>query len=116
MSEQGNESAGRVVIQVRGERLALTITPDVDPVVVGVAGELDLASAPVFSDALADVGDDTPLLLDLGNLRFLDAAGLRELVALARGGRVLVLRNPSRLVRRVLAAAELDGRFTLEET
>ena len=51
--------------------------------VVHVSGELDLATAPLVEEALADVSGEI-LVIDLSDCTFLDSAGIRALVAAAR--------------------------------
>lgn len=86
-------------------------------VVVALSGELDLATAPRLRSCLAPIvtAQTAPmqLVLDLSELRFLDASGISALLTVqralaARGGR-LALRSPSRLVRRVVKVLDLDG-------
>jgi anti-sigma B factor antagonist len=52
---------------------------------IELAGEWDLATAPVVSDALAAVFDVRPecLVFDLTRLRFIDSTGLRATIELA---------------------------------
>jgi anti-sigma B factor antagonist len=77
---------------------------------VAVAGDLDMASAPVmrrFLDERLDaVAPGTALVLDLSRVVFLSAAGLRELVGLARAagerGVALRLEPVSGLAERIL--------------
>ena len=80
-------------------------------------GELDLATAPLLKQALIDLearvglGSERDLHLDLALLTFLDSAGLRAIVALARsldGNRSVVLVNPSTAVRRCLEITGID--------
>ena len=78
-----------------------------------VSGELDIATAPRLATALDDeVRPGTRVTLDLADLAFIDAAGLRVLVGVVRtvgtSGRV-VLRRPSAVVQRLLAVTGLDG-------
>lgn len=76
-------------------------------------GELDMATAPLVRDALkALVGlGKQPLVIDLADVTFIDAAGLRVLLegrALFAGEhRHLVLVNPSRTLRRVAEILEI---------
>jgi len=68
-----------------------------------VAGDLDLATAPLLEDALADVGASV-VVIDLSGCSFLDSAGIRALVGAARrladGGRSLrVVAADSGIVR-----------------
>ena len=78
-----------------------------------VSGELDIATAPRLAAALqGEIRPGTSVTLDLADLAFIDAAGLRVLVAVSRtvgpAGRVL-LRRPSSIVQRVLAVAGLTA-------
>jgi anti-sigma B factor antagonist len=54
------------------------------PVLITVSGELDLASVPALEAALAHVDFDYAhhVVLDLDQLEFIDAAGLRTVLAL----------------------------------
>ena len=84
--------------------------------VVVVRGELDMATAPVLRSVLATVRDRFPprVELDLSGVTFLDAYALAVLHLAVRstpGNRRLVLRNPSRAVRRVLHLTGLDTAF-----
>jgi anti-anti-sigma factor len=78
-----------------------------------VSGELDIATAPVLAAALdGEIRPGSRLRLDVDDLAFVDAAGLRVLVGVRRtagpSGRV-VLRHPSPRVQRVIALTGLDG-------
>lgn len=88
--------------------------------VVSVRGEVDLVSAPALGRALAGVLDDdiAHVVVDSGEVVFIDAAGIRVLTdaaerARATGKRV-TLRSPSPAVRRVLETLELDGLLPVE--
>jgi anti-anti-sigma factor len=77
-----------------------------------VTGELDLAAAPEFWSAIAEIGmsTSTVVLVDLAGVEFIDSSGIRSVVEAARalsdaGGR-LVLGPTSPTVKRVL---ELTG-------
>ena len=84
---------------------------DVGPHALRLVGELDIAAVPTLRDRLADaVGD---IELDCGGLTFVDAAGLRLLVALhqaceCRGSKLAIV-NPSRCVVRLLALTGADA-------
>jgi anti-anti-sigma factor len=76
-------------------------------------GELDLASASIFEDAVRSVlQEGGALTLDLSNLSFLDSIGVRALfsaadAAGARGGQI-VLANPTRTVANTLALVRAE--------
>lgn len=78
--------------------LEVSLVPESTCLFLALGGELDVASADeVPLDDFAERPDLTTVLVDLGELTFCDAAGLRSLLAFrriheARGRTVLVLR------------------------
>lgn len=80
------------------------------PCVVRLVGELDLASVSRVSERLADLHSD--IEVDCSRLDFIDAAGLRALLAAqcacAARGSTLVVVEPSRPMRRLLDLTGLD--------
>lgn len=90
--------------------------------VLSLSGELDIASAPTFEQAVAEldpVQKSPRLVLDLSELTFMDSTGLRALL-LARqeadeSGRELVLRAGPRQVQRVFELSGTIDRFQFED-
>jgi anti-sigma B factor antagonist len=93
--------------------------------VAAVRGELDIATAPKLYDALSAVQAhlhpsllETPLIVDMSRVTFVDATGLRSLVAVAaqgqRAGRDTVLRDPTPAALRLLDLTGLLGTFSIE--
>lgn len=88
---------------------------------VTVDGELDLLTGPVLSASLEPVVAEAPalLVLDLGGVRFIDAAGLRAVVvqarALSEAGGQLVLSRPSPMLQRMLAVLGLEPVLPVRE-
>jgi len=89
---------------------------------VALRGELDLATARVLHACLAPIVQEQPaparVVLDVSALSFVDASGISALLTAqrglaARGGQV-VLRKPSRLVRRVLKVLDLEQSLPVE--
>lgn len=85
-----------------------------DEVMLVVDGDLDLASAPQLSAALAGVlrrGLGGRVVLDLAGVGFMDAAGLGCIVRaghrLAGRGGALAVHRPSRSVSRLLELCDL---------
>jgi anti-anti-sigma factor len=71
-----------------------------------VSGELDLATAPRLEDAVGTLveANHERLVLDLGDLRFVDSSGLRAIIVLherseREGWSLEVVRPPGRLLR-----------------
>jgi anti-sigma B factor antagonist len=88
-------------------------------VTVSVAGELDIATRLTFEAYLDEVLSAGPgeIIIDLSRLSFVDAGGLRALVALrARAERQqtpLVLTGVSVRTLRILKIAGLDGHLPI---
>ena len=84
-------------------------------VVVQPAGEVDLLTAPALAGLLGALTDrgHTEIVLDLANVEFMDAAGLRVIAVVstrlrsARG--TFSIRSPSRMVRQLLGIAAMEG-------
>ncbi len=79
---------------------------------MSVTGELDRATVPRFRRAIADLDDPSHLVLDLAELEFIDAGGLRSLVDIAhtarRSGRTVKLANPNAMLRRLFTLTGLE--------
>jgi anti-sigma B factor antagonist len=88
-------------------------------VVVVAEGELDLVGAPALAAALPKSGD-SPVVLDLGGVGFMDSSGLRALLearqACLDAGRPFAIARPSDAVLRVLELVDLAQQFEVVET
>jgi len=84
-------------------------------VVITVAGEVDLATAPELAAALDEVGaDDGPIVVDLTEVGFLDSSGLNVLLQARErlgGGTSVRLVATRPAILRVLAVTGLDEVF-----
>jgi anti-anti-sigma factor len=89
--------------------------------VIALTGELDLDGAPRLEEELlrVEATDATSIVVDLGNLEFIDSTGLRLLVMAAEraqpNGRVTILRGP-RQVHRVFELTNLVDRLPFADT
>jgi anti-sigma B factor antagonist len=97
------------------ERLTIMTTiDDRGQVVVAVAGEVDLATAPDLANCLVDL-TDRDVAVDLSAVTFLDSAGMAALVrgnqAITAAGHKLHTFGEQDNVRRVLEIAGLDKLF-----
>jgi anti-sigma B factor antagonist len=91
-----------------------------DQVVVAVAGELDIATAPKAWEVLAQAFErDGRIAIDLSGVTFIDSRGLKLFVRayrrVTRDGGHLVLRHPRPFARRVLEATGFDKVFDIED-
>jgi anti-anti-sigma factor len=97
-----------------GSHLEVSIRTEPAATVLGVSGELDLASFPVLEQAIASVSDSAPelVVLDLAELEFMDVAGLRAVLRsnerLREAGKRLAVASPGHGVRRLLALTQQD--------
>jgi anti-sigma B factor antagonist len=90
--------------------------------VVSVMGEVDVASAAALEQTLLDVADDPAdeVIVDLSGCSFLDARGLRALLATGERRRQanrrlsIVLSNPN--VMRIFQITRFDQRFAIYPT
>ena len=95
----------------------VTVQRDDGVATMVVSGELDLATAPLLSAAVAGHGVARLLVLDLNAVTFIDSTGVRVLIeadhSCAGSGSRLVVLTGDGPVRRVLDLCELDGRLAL---
>jgi len=90
--------------------------------VVGLHGELDLATAPGLREHLLGVltGQPPALILDLSGLAFMDSTGLNVLLGAKRHAGLLgipfALAAPQKIPARVLRITGLNRHFTIYPT
>ena len=91
-------------------------------VVIGVTGELDLASSPALEQELESgaAAKAEVIIVDLRNLEFMDSTGLSVLVrahqrATEKGQRFGVVRGPQQ-VQRLLSLTGVADRLNLADT
>jgi anti-anti-sigma factor len=94
---------------------------DAGRVRVRLRGELDLATVPVVAGRLRDLGArGEPVLLDLDELAFMDASGIRLMLtaarAAARDGWTFAVTPGSDAVRRLFEMLGLDTELPIERS
>ena len=98
-------------------RPTLELSPLVEEVGINLAGEVDVATARQFTDALANISTESEVHLELTQLTFMDSSGLSAILAFARsrnGGGPLVLLNPSDHIERLFVITGLDQHPKIE--
>ena len=113
-------SDGAGMLESTSFRIDVEQRPDV--VVVAVAGDVDLHTAPVLRDRLADLaGEYVPhVVLDLSETTFLDSMalgvmlGAKKRIDASRGRLDLVVSTPE--IQRIFEITLLDRVFDLYET
>ncbi len=101
-----------------GQRARLDASEGPDgALVLELSGELDLASLPSIDGLLAELltRRPQPVVLDLGNLEFLDSSGIALLVRVANHFGDVRTRAATQPVRRVIEVLGLATRFGLDE-
>lgn len=97
-------------------RVSTRVT-DSDQLIVSVAGELDAATGPHFSDAVAaSANGESRCVIDLSEATFMDASGIRAVLEcrqrMEARGATLTLAGVHGEVEQVLQLAGLDGLLT----
>jgi anti-anti-sigma factor len=95
--------------------LSLEVSSDQpDRVVISVAGEVDMVTAPELAECLQE-HPATNVVVDLSRVTFLDSSGITALVhgynELQRTGHTLRTTNEHEIVLRVLEITGLDAMF-----
>jgi anti-anti-sigma factor len=121
-------SAGRSVpiavsgVEERAGDLGVTIGFTAPHVVIGVRGGLDSVTAPDLEAALNAAADTVraDVVLDLGELDFIDASGLGVIVAAATrlraAGGVLILRSTPPMALRILDITHVSDLVQFERS
>ena len=100
----------------------LTITHEIvgDRLVVSVAGDLDLGSAPSLEAAFRELTPfDRPVVIDLSGVDFIDSSGVRSLLAVNQivsdaVGSPVALAGGTPATRRLIELTGIDQVFTIE--
>ena len=101
--------------------LTVRIEQDGDSLLVRASGELDIATANTLDEELRRVSycDAAPIILDLGEVDFLDSMGLRTVLTAAKhsteNADCLRIRLGSGAVRRVINVSGVERSLPLVE-
>jgi anti-anti-sigma factor len=108
MAELGGDRVAQVVIDTFAD-------PSGAPV-IAVSGELDISNADSLKSVVDSVTAQRPdrLIFDLSGLRFMDSAGIAVLIGATREVGAVHLRNPSKIIRRVVELTGLSRVLPLE--
>jgi anti-sigma B factor antagonist len=104
------------------ERLQIDVRHERDRVVIGLHGELDLLGAPLLQSEIEnpEIDGTEMVVLDLRDLRFVDSAGLRAILAAhersQQRGQAFALSRGSAQVQRLLSIAGLDEHLRIIES
>jgi anti-sigma B factor antagonist len=101
------------------DRLRIEVDRQGDNAVIGLHGELDLASAPAFSARFEEIGNGDPgaIIIDLSQLEFMDSTGLRSILTARehcdQSGRRFAVVPGGRQVSRLLEIARVEKHLNL---
>ena len=102
-----------------GAVVAIEVEVSQDTATIVITGELDLTTRPALAECLSLILPTRPrrLILDLAGTGFIDCGSARLIVSAGRflpDGRRLIIRRPSRAVRRVLELTGFDADCQIE--
>ena len=104
MSEMGNQDS-------------LSVDIDGDGVII-VHGDIDVAGGPILDAAIRERENDGPVVIDLGDVFFIDSSGLRSLLGASRRANerdgTVSLRHVRSEALRLLEITGTTERFTIE--
>ena len=100
-----------------GNQDSLTVDNGPDGMII-VHGDIDVAGGPILEAAILDREGDGPVVIDLGDVFFIDSSGLRSLLGASRRARTrgmnVVLRNVGSEVLRLLEITGTTEHFSIE--
>lgn len=102
--------------------LSFTTRPLGDSMVLEVAGEIDITTAPRFRARLIELigGGSRSVVVDLDSVGFIDSTGLGVLIGARRRlgevGGELTLVIPPGPIRNLFAVTDLEGIFTIRDS
>ena len=96
-------------------KVDITTTDDDRPLVT-ITGDLDVGSSAALTTAIDGlVGEDTGyVVVDLAGVPFMDSSGFGALLGIHRAGAAILVRNPTRQVRQLLAVVGVPGVVDVE--
>jgi anti-anti-sigma factor len=100
-----------------GAEAAVTTSFDGDGVaIVALAGELDVSNVDELQAEIAPVLEQNPdrLVFELSDLAFMDSSGIAVLLQVAARIDDVRLRNPTQIVRRLVASTGLSDVLPIE--
>jgi anti-sigma B factor antagonist len=101
-----------------GNQDSLTIERDGDGMII-VHGDIDVAGGPILDAAIREREGDGAVVIDLGDVFFIDSSGLRSLLGASRRAReratTVTLKKVGAEVHRLLEITGTTEHFTIED-
>ena len=100
-----------------GNNESLTVEQGLDGTIV-VHGDIDVAGGPILEAAIRERENDGPVVIDLGDVFFIDSSGLRSLLGASRRAHdrdaTVVLRDVGSEVLRLLEITGTTEQFSID--
>jgi anti-anti-sigma factor len=100
-----------------GKDGSLTVDSDTGGAIV-VHGDIDVAGGPILEAAILERESEGPVVIDLGDVFFIDSSGLRSLLGASQRARdrgaTVVLRDVGSEVLRLLQISGTTEHFSIE--
>ena len=98
---------------------SLTVEIDTDGTII-IHGDIDIAGGPILESAILSRESAERIVLDLGDVFFIDSSGLRSLLGASRRAQarntVVVLRSVGTQVERLLQITGTTDQFIIESS
>lgn len=111
--------AGGALVKDTGNNESLTVEIDPQGVIV-VHGDIDIAGGPILETVILARESTEPVVIDLGDVFFIDSSGLRRLLGASRRAQarntMVVLRKVGPEVARLLQITDTTNQFTIESS
>jgi anti-anti-sigma factor len=97
--------------------LEVAVAPEPGRTVLRLRGEVDVSSVDLLLEALAEAHgtEHRRVVVDLGEVTFIDLRGMTALYTAGNDGLSISLRSPSRLTRRVIELADMGHVLPIDE-
>jgi anti-sigma B factor antagonist len=93
-----------------------TASDEAGECVLRVSGEVDLSNVALLREAIESFVASSPprIVLDVGDLTFMDSSGLAALLQIAARVDAVVLRHPRKIIRRLIETTGVESILTME--
>lgn len=111
--------AGDALVTETGNNESMTVEIDPQGVIV-VHGDIDIAGGPILETVILTRESAEQIVIDLGDVFFIDSSGLRSLLGASRRAQarntMVVLREVGPEVARLLQITGTTSQFTIESS
>ena len=91
------------------------VQTDGSPLLIELRGEIDSTNAAAFDQALAEVVNSGPVILDLSAVAYFDSAGFEVLNRALSAGCLIVVVSPTGIIRRAASLMSVPFHDTIDQ-